>query len=881
MQSSLGDLVESNIQGGTQKQINRPSDNPASAALILNTRNEISNTTQYERNVDTARGWLSMADDTYQQLSTAIISIKELALQASTGHLTEENREEISYQLDQLFGQVLNLSNVEYEGNSIFGGHNYTESAFDQVLGVSTKDENIDTSLMRVSGASDESLAVRFLNNKGDVGTPPNAATATIGNNYIPDSNNLGALMLADIEYEWSNDGGATWNTGVLAGDETSISVGGVTLDLQPGTEITFPGDGKHPMTYESPAATPIDDVNLDVYGNVEKDVAIQIVGNPDLSAANVPVEYQISVDGGVTWSATQSVTTPDPATGSIALPFSDGMNDASVIIDVNHASATTLPAGMRIDISAHAASEDEDVLPTYQGPANMGLHGVEFGAYRGVEKDMAIRIVNADADLNVADTTVRYQVSSDGGKTWPDVDEYEEVVVPDPPTNSISLPFHDGGTVGSVTIDLSHAEAYGDHDNDPLTDPEFHPITSLLVDTEIYLPAQTQNRNSEDGTLLYIHPTAQYNGDANDASAYPSASYPAGTSREQVGMTVHGSVDSNVIVEITQGENLTAVNGGTMEYEVTSYDSMTNTWNTVTMTAEVPDPPTGKILLPLDPSNSEATIELDFTNAHIRNANGQTTPTGNVPTGMTIDIQPRRVDMAGAPADTLVNAQGLFEHNILVRLDNDVDLTAQNSEINYSYSDDGGRTWIAATAHVGADDTARLPLPTGYVDITAQVPGTLNKGTQFNIHPDRADLKYEIMEDTYVDVNQVGKDTFGGMYQGTSVDGPNLFETIGKLIAYTEYNDVDGISKMYAELTSVQEHVLTQATKVGGIENRLDLAEDVLSATKLDQQERLSYAEDIDLTTLMNNLAKQELTYTTVLQSTSQILQLNLMQYL
>ena len=46
-----------------------------------------------------------------------------------------------------------------------------------------------------------------------------------------------------------------------------------------------------------------------------------------------------------------------------------------------------------------------------------------------------------------------------------------------------------------------------------------------------------------------------------------------------------------------------------------------------------------------------------------------------------------------------------------------------------------------------------------------------------------------------------------------------------------------------------------------------------MLSFQKVDQQDRLSYTEDIDLTELLTKLTRQQLTYQTVLQSSSKIM--------
>ena len=62
MQKSLAAYMESNEQGSSQKKINRPSDDPAGTYRVLVTRNDISATTQYQSNVDTAKGWVSLGD---------------------------------------------------------------------------------------------------------------------------------------------------------------------------------------------------------------------------------------------------------------------------------------------------------------------------------------------------------------------------------------------------------------------------------------------------------------------------------------------------------------------------------------------------------------------------------------------------------------------------------------------------------------------------------------------------------------------------------------------------------------------------------------------------------------------------------------------------
>ena len=98
-----------------------------------------------------------------------------------------------------------------------------------------------------------------------------------------------------------------------------------------------------------------------------------------------------------------------------------------------------------------------------------------------------------------------------------------------------------------------------------------------------------------------------------------------------------------------------------------------------------------------------------------------------------------------------------------------------------------------------------------------------------------------------------------------------------------TRFSMLPKVNPNHAEelLTKCEEYILTQSTKVGGLENRVDVAYDVLTSQKTDLSERLSYVEDIDLTELLVKMQQQQITYQTVLQSASKIMNLSLANYI
>ncbi|CAJ54802.1 flagellar hook-associated protein FlgL [Lawsonia intracellularis] len=245
-------------------------------------------------------------------------------------------------------------------------------------------------------------------------------------------------------------------------------------------------------------------------------------------------------------------------------------------------------------------------------------------------------------------------------------------------------------------------------------------------------------------------------------------------------------------------------------------------------------------------------------------------------------------------------NTVGTFSDNVVVKFPNGVDLSTPGS-FDFSYSTDGGKTWTAGNSEVivspgpPSTSTARLILPGGYMDIgsadTTSPNNTIPPDGQLILRPQRTDLSFEIMEGQNITVTNVGKDIFGGIYStnGSSNlepmfgqnDGRNLFETVGNLIAYTETNNQEGIANALKDLELAQKNILTQAARIGGKENRLEITKEALDTNKYDQTQRLSGVEDADLTELVSRLAQQQMAYSTILKSSSMIMQLNLTKYI
>ena len=262
---------------------------------------------------------------------------------------------------------------------------------------------------------------------------------------------------------------------------------------------------------------------------------------------------------------------------------------------------------------------------------------------------------------------------------------------------------------------------------------------------------------------------------------------------------------------------------------------------------------------------------------------------------GTWIYIRPTAV-YKGDDHDTQVNysygttaqgkPEGRFIRDVAVRVDG-----IENGVITYSYSVDDGSNWtqISAPQNPPPQETS-LPVPGGYLNFSDIDAGRLKVGDQFIIHPHRADINYQISDDTSIAVNMVGKDIFGGLYDypgdgiGYAVpvdEQANLFEVVGDLLAALETNSQQGCQEALEKLDAVMQVVRTRVAEVGGRENRLIATQGATVMREYTEESTLSALEDVDVTELMTKLAQQQTAYNSVLKSSSMIMQMSLVNFL
>ncbi len=388
MNKNLSDYMDSNIQSATQKRINKPSDDPVGMARVLAYRSSIARNEQYISNSKDAAAQLASTDSALLQTSTILSRMLEKANQIATETVTKENRLQTASELRELFGQLLNLSNTNFNGSHLFAGHKTDQPAYQEGLGITTMDEALTGASRNdgtkgvpweISGSADRTIMVRFATD-GVIGNDPNDPT------NIP----------TDIEYEFSKDGGETWVTKTLAAGDTTLELDGVTVNIptagpqnkdlvrnievkayDPSLDIKGEHDNKdnsisrtngtvlfiRPTAYyqgDDNDPPPLVDQygpskvdSADAYGNFSSDVRIRLDETVTMGAAG-KVNYSYSLDNGVTWVS----TTADTRAGSSTLR----LQAPGGYLDVTPQAGERLEAGQQFVVRPRRANQGIEI---------------------------------------------------------------------------------------------------------------------------------------------------------------------------------------------------------------------------------------------------------------------------------------------------------------------------------------------------------------------------------------------------------------------------------------------------------------------------------------------------------------------------------------
>jgi len=125
MRDAQVSINKTNQQISSGKRVLSPSDDPVAATSILTLNQELTRTTQYNKNINLAENNLNLEETTLDSVMSLIQRTRELAVKAgSTAVLSASDYKAIAAEIDSSIGQLLNLQNTRNSsGQYIFGGY--------------------------------------------------------------------------------------------------------------------------------------------------------------------------------------------------------------------------------------------------------------------------------------------------------------------------------------------------------------------------------------------------------------------------------------------------------------------------------------------------------------------------------------------------------------------------------------------------------------------------------------------------------------------------------------------------------------------------------------------------------------------------------------
>lgn len=132
MTNASNELARLQDKASSQKQITRPSDDPAGTAAALQVRASQSANVQYSRNTQDGNEWLTTVDSSLSDVSALLQRAKVLTLTgANDGSMSQSSKDAIATELDTIKDSLLKASNAQYQGRTVFAGNSDTGAAFD------------------------------------------------------------------------------------------------------------------------------------------------------------------------------------------------------------------------------------------------------------------------------------------------------------------------------------------------------------------------------------------------------------------------------------------------------------------------------------------------------------------------------------------------------------------------------------------------------------------------------------------------------------------------------------------------------------------------------------------------------------------------------
>jgi flagellar hook-associated protein 3 FlgL len=131
MQTGQRLMSATQAQVSSGKRIQKPSEDPNAAAVIMQTRASVRGIEQYQRNIGLATARVETEETVLNQLGDALRRALELAVSEGSDTSNATTRQQVKYEMDNLLRFVVGLGNTRFDEGYLFGGHRPDVPPFD------------------------------------------------------------------------------------------------------------------------------------------------------------------------------------------------------------------------------------------------------------------------------------------------------------------------------------------------------------------------------------------------------------------------------------------------------------------------------------------------------------------------------------------------------------------------------------------------------------------------------------------------------------------------------------------------------------------------------------------------------------------------------
>ena len=122
LNKNLDILLRLQTKVASGKRINHPSDDPSNSMKVVDYTSILSQTKQYERNINNGMVFLNSTEQAISATNNILVRVKELTVSALNDTIDANSRVMISKEVDQLYNQVVQIANTKVNGRYIFAG---------------------------------------------------------------------------------------------------------------------------------------------------------------------------------------------------------------------------------------------------------------------------------------------------------------------------------------------------------------------------------------------------------------------------------------------------------------------------------------------------------------------------------------------------------------------------------------------------------------------------------------------------------------------------------------------------------------------------------------------------------------------------------------